>query len=949
MAQMRTKHSFEVILLKKILALLLSILMLFPSSAFFAEEEKAEEAPYEITMEESVLHTLEIVEEKGYDGRKGVTRADFVVSVLNLLGLADLPKTTTAFSDIPEDAYYSGAVKTATDMGIIKGFGDGTFNPDALLTIEQAVKIVLSATGFDVYASSYGGYPAGYLTVATVNGLLKNVTVGNFESCTWHDASIVLYNALTMDVLQQEEYPSGSYGTVEGENPLTMWLDVNTLKGVVTANEYTSLGNPKGSPKGKVMLDTKLFNAGKTDIADYLGYPVKIYYKEEFGEDTILLFTPDKNARIYEFTAEEISPSSTASVLKYYSGDKTAQLPIDGAHFIYNGKSATLTAPKLNITDGTIKAISYGGSKADVLFAESFVTYCADSVNTKSYSIVDKFTQGKVLFDIENNNADTIILKDGKEVSFSQIKKGNILSVMRSEDGLYTKVFLGTDKLDAALLEIFDDKILVDDGDGEYFITNNVKSHLSELILGTVKTFYLTYDGKIGGWGDSKAVGKYGYLITAAALGNGLSGSHEGTFRIYDPTSSKVKNFTSAEDIKFNGEFADTSGQKYTGRLIIEKLTDGGVVDHQLIKYVTNDEDKITAIYTAKRNTAEPLVPDAENFTLDYYVEYSGSTKIGDNSSKLTSNRSRYTWMDDTYGTIDTYISLRDTISIGIPKLASGEKLMDREDEIIVVPSNWFNESTAQMFFYQLRAYDMDENHVARVIVFRNDAGAGSGTVPNHEHVLVDRISETEDKDGHPVTKIYGWIGAQKVDYIVDETSPLIKPSDLKLKSGDVIRVATAPDVIRIVKIFTTTPDDGKGEYLIYSDGFRDWQMTSTSDQYTAMPSPNYEQMSIALYDRVKRIDENGFVIHSDLGNGKILPRLLTMRPRDICFSVWDEATGKTRAGSASDIDPDNPRQTVLVNVSYHRAHEVCIFNWKTPQNPTWKGTYTSGDYKTTP
>ena len=153
---------------------------------------------------------------------------------------------------------------------------------------------------------------------------------------------------------------------------------------------------------------------------------------------------------------------------------------------------------------------------------------------------------------------------------------------------------------------------------------------------------------------------------------------------------------------------------------------------------------------------------------------------------------------------------------------------------------------------------------------------------------------------------------------------------------------------IRIIKIFSPSPDNGKGDYLIYKDGFEDWQMTSSSTDYAPVPkpsvvatagaaAPNYEQMSIALYTRIRKADATGFTMTQDAKRGPT-DFFAVVRSGDTQYSVYDEVTDTVRGGTFEDIDPGNPNQTVLMNLSYHRAHEICIYNWKEAQNPEWKG-----------
>jgi hypothetical protein len=85
------------------------------------------------------------------DGRfhpdDNITRAQFAAIVVRGLGLK--PEAgAVPFADIEPSAWYAGAIRTAYVYGLIGGFEDGTFRPDAFITREQAMAIIAKAMGF---------------------------------------------------------------------------------------------------------------------------------------------------------------------------------------------------------------------------------------------------------------------------------------------------------------------------------------------------------------------------------------------------------------------------------------------------------------------------------------------------------------------------------------------------------------------------------------------------------------------------------------------------------------------------------------------------------------------------------------------------------------------------------------------------------------------------------
>ncbi|CAG7649828.1 hypothetical protein PAESOLCIP111_05960 [Paenibacillus solanacearum] len=72
-----------------------------------------------------------------------VTRAEFAAMLIRALGLDEKPGYTL-YSDVsPEKDWYSGAVGAASKAGVIEGYADGTFKPNAPITREQ-ITVMLS-------------------------------------------------------------------------------------------------------------------------------------------------------------------------------------------------------------------------------------------------------------------------------------------------------------------------------------------------------------------------------------------------------------------------------------------------------------------------------------------------------------------------------------------------------------------------------------------------------------------------------------------------------------------------------------------------------------------------------------------------------------------------------------------------------------------------------------
>lgn len=88
---------------------------------------------------------LQGVDQDRFEPDRTFTRAEFVAMVVRALGLVE-KEGNTVYSDIrSQQDWYAGAVGTATEAGLIKGYDDGTFRPNAPVMREQMVVILARA------------------------------------------------------------------------------------------------------------------------------------------------------------------------------------------------------------------------------------------------------------------------------------------------------------------------------------------------------------------------------------------------------------------------------------------------------------------------------------------------------------------------------------------------------------------------------------------------------------------------------------------------------------------------------------------------------------------------------------------------------------------------------------------------------------------------------------
>ena len=127
-----------------------------------------------------------------------------------------------AFNDVPQDSQYYTAIQAAYEQGIVAGTSDGTFQPDANVTLPQLCTMYMRYIGIDEDSSeAVGSWAERTMAQAVDNGLVS-VYDAKSTSCSW------MY--LLEKVLEWEELPAYSQ---------TLWGDETEYPGLSIPNANT--------------------------------------------------------------------------------------------------------------------------------------------------------------------------------------------------------------------------------------------------------------------------------------------------------------------------------------------------------------------------------------------------------------------------------------------------------------------------------------------------------------------------------------------------------------------------------------------------------------------------------------------------------------------------------------------------------------------------------------
>ena len=131
-----------------------------------------------------------------------LTRAEFLTLAVRMLGYENsdaFKDVKVEFKDITQKHWAYNSTKTALGLKLVTGYTDGTFRPDSQVTFTEARAILIRALGYE--KTLKGTWPANVLEKSAELGLNKDLNVPDNRELTRGEASVLIYNSLTVNIL----------------------------------------------------------------------------------------------------------------------------------------------------------------------------------------------------------------------------------------------------------------------------------------------------------------------------------------------------------------------------------------------------------------------------------------------------------------------------------------------------------------------------------------------------------------------------------------------------------------------------------------------------------------------------------------------------------------------------------------------------------------------------
>lgn len=766
--------------LKKVLAFVVVFTMMFSfavSANSFPDVSK--DASYAEAV--TVLSSLNVMigDEKGnFNPDKILTRAEATALIMRVKGLAeaaDGAKGATAFSDVAADHWASGSINLAYQSGVVKGMGDGTFAPESEVLYEQFVKMLVAALGYEPQVETLGGYPTGYLVVASQKNITKGATGSAGTPVARSVAARLLYNALDVNMMKQTKFVKGEEEYAEAEDKenytlLNKCLGFDKIEGKIDSVNFaattdedaqTTVTFAAGFKYNKLSKDDsadyeKTYNVGNTDAANYEKFYVVAYVGEDdaTGKDTIYAISPkaSKNNTL-ELDYEDLvslTKDGSSYKLKYDDNGTDKTVTLDDASFYYNGvEDATKAISFLTAGDrpGHVTLVSSEGNTKtfDSAFVIEYgVSYVVKEIDSKYNRITDLANDNTVRFNKDDVTYNFI--KNGENVTFADIAVGDVITLADSSDKKVETVYIGGGKVEGTVTEerpSNNDNYFTIDGN-EYRVD---KASGEEISVKDSGVFYYNIDNRIV-YKDATAgkVGDYAFLYTSDTDVSLGSKSIEVQYLKADGTWEVSK-------------FASNVTLKYGSKNTSYKINDIVKGDRDVQVNDAAEKVKFSDYFDAKGALKAPqLVEISKNSSgLVNEVAFASTSSADDKYFYVKSaDGADYTASSQKIGKF--YVK-NDT-----PVFVVDEKATSNDKYVMITTAAKALKDTQS--YATVSAYDVDSNNYPSALVISKE---NIGAEADSHIFVVSAVSTGNNADNQKVARIKGYTEGQFVTFETSE------------------------------------------------------------------------------------------------------------------------------------------------------------------------------------
>jgi hypothetical protein len=584
---------------------------------------EADKSNYDYSKEITVLQSAGVLEQTEVSAAElssVLTRAEFADFLAKLIN-ARTEDSGVVFIDVATDNLYAKSINGLAKAGVASVPQDLKFNPDAAITYDEALTMVIRAAGYGVMAQTNGGYPTGYTYTASKLGIRNTVT--DNDSITLGEGLKVIYDGATVGTYSADKITAdGNYTfNVSDDTLLSIYRGIYLQSGKVYALNGSCIDNEHTADDSEMNIDGLIYNVDENMNLDYcLGNNVEFLFKKDAAKDSANLIYLEKESgdRELEISSKNIGVFNSESfTLEYSKSDESSKkisvsLP-RSVNVVYNGRSNDSSIAQLlnNLNDGynhgmVVLKDTDGNSGYDLMIIKCYTTIAAGGFSNNT--IYDTLNANKsiCLDDYENISIHTA---DGQAAKIHTAFP-YIAEVAPSADNEKIDIIICSEKVSGKLTAINATNSTIAVEGEEYDVNEKYYAeNANRLYLGTEYTIYLDSTGDVAYFTEGANNDyKIGYLLKAVAEPEAFGSVVK--FRIYDHASDKFDTYTAADkisidEIKYDSD-KDSAKVLKAFPDLTGKITDnGGKVIPQIIRYKADESNVVSAIDTAALSSAE--------------------------------------------------------------------------------------------------------------------------------------------------------------------------------------------------------------------------------------------------------------------------------------------------------------------------------------------------------
>ncbi|MBR0089742.1 MAG: hypothetical protein IJP94_07890, partial [Clostridia bacterium] len=808
-------------MLKKLCSALLALSMLigvFTSLNVMAYDDLSTSSQNTAASLVTALGIMEADSSADFGSKTIVTRGQFALYVTRLLKYSVSKASAGAkgsFDDVDISTEQGAAVQLLADMGAVSK-GAREFNPNVGINYNEAVRMLLSALGYDIMAQNNGGYPSGYTRVASDNKLNDGLGGISTTALTKPEVAVILYNALFVYPMEDvnREYKQAKKTILE------KIYNVTELTGIVTGYEKTSItGEQFGD--NVICIGDETYDCTADDAQDYVGCHVKAYYAETNTGGTVIVAlteTQNKNT-ITKLDTDDVDSVNGTRVEYYPDGGrskKTLKITSNPA-VIYNGRytSDSLADVIDSVVDGDVKFIANDGtSAASVVVVNSYKHLLVERVDTRNYRLYLRNSSGSskdkndptYLPDSVTTDPDDIDLEvyiGDEKVDFDKIEAGDAVTMKESADGDDVVLQISRNVVSGKITSVSDDKMSIDSK--SYDVSPFVDKAYT---IGTSGTFAITTDGKILGLVEvTDKANNYAYVLKSYAESG--------------PNKAWIKIFTS-------------KGEVIEDKCVKNVLINGAKRSYNEVEDIVKEGDLIT--YTRNSNgefTKLDRPYDASSRYVSVDKEGNLSLYVNDTDFVKDWNKSSVRYVDGIMGM--TFIT-EDTTIFSMPRFDEGD-----ESEYKILKASDLENRT----YSDVTAFDIDrQGRAGAILIVEDVSDSVSMSAPLF---FISKAVRAVNDDGEDIVRIKGFEKGEEITLDFDDGSKSVTYEDgwmnysgnedfdtgyENLRVGDAIQYTLGSDGVvsayRLVYNNEKTAYDKKGRFIENNSAnyYEDWSGT---------------------------------------------------------------------------------------------------------------------------